>query len=547
MDSRLSILSPPPNFTATSMRREEAQTSHHQHPYSLAEFPNHRSPGLSLGLNLGPIDPKILRREAWPLHTAQEMIQYRKFTRLMINRIRVGESDDEDIGRFTNMFGGVEGWVYALPALGMLPELEENGPEPQNGQMSRFLQQVKNIVKARDRERIAELDKDSSGHGKPPLTVDYILRNMRANMAKLLFGSDDENRAAPAMKRLLTSWVETGYPGHDKRGSSLRASRDVPFGLGEQHFLQNTPKTKGNSAPIAVPPGRQSPKPCPIDFPTLLEPNKSGLSDSPEKPEQKTFGRQVPTSILDSSPELLEERPSPEKQVKHDDSTITLSGGGSNPPNSFWHFHRSHQYDYEKYIRPVTEADRIRPCPDKKKKTPISTKKTKEGTLVATGFQKPDPKESDEMLKAADTCVRKTIEKSAAKSSITSTLYADETAFPAVSSGDTSSSEEARRRSRAARKEAMAKIDELDSDAVYLVSPIPPEFLKSLPSTKPDPPEVLDKNSPEGGGLGSIGSELETMDVAGDERGYVLGSQDSISEPLASSSADEMGIGGYRG
>ena len=116
MDDRLSILSPPSDV-ATNAFLEINYTG----PLSAGALPMAGLPGIGLG----PIDPKFFTREAWPLHTAEQLTQYRKFVQLMINRIRAGESNDAETERFLNMADMAEHWVYLVPSFGMLPELND--------------------------------------------------------------------------------------------------------------------------------------------------------------------------------------------------------------------------------------------------------------------------------------------------------------------------------------------------------------------------------------------------------------------------------------
>lgn len=120
MADRVSVLSPPPALIARIMR-QELENNMAQQPTSASS-----EPGL-IGTGLGPLDETFLTREAWPLRGAEALVQYHKFVQLMINRIRAGESDNEETERFINMFGTPGHWTWMVPALGMLPELEDDG------------------------------------------------------------------------------------------------------------------------------------------------------------------------------------------------------------------------------------------------------------------------------------------------------------------------------------------------------------------------------------------------------------------------------------
>lgn len=120
MADRVSFLSPPPDPIARIMR-EELWNNKAQRSIDTS------SEQVLIGIGLGPIDPKYLTREAWSLQGAEALTQYRKFIQLMINRIRGGESNKNETERFTYIFERPAHWTWMIPALGMLPELEEHG------------------------------------------------------------------------------------------------------------------------------------------------------------------------------------------------------------------------------------------------------------------------------------------------------------------------------------------------------------------------------------------------------------------------------------
>lgn len=76
----------------------------------------------------------------------------------------------------------------------------------------------------------------------------------------------------------------------------------------------------------------------------------------------------------------------------------------STPPkekkSSFWHFQRIHAHDYEKYISPLTEADRSlhQERPRHHSVTPVSSKETDDGVIVVQGFAKQPPAVSHAIL-----------------------------------------------------------------------------------------------------------------------------------------------------
>lgn len=116
MDDRQSILSSEPEVGAKPSRSgqdtDQLDASH--------------STGTD-GVGIGPIDPRFLARRTWPLDTPERIFQYHKFAQLMINRIRGGESNDQETKLFTDLINHPDNWQYMVSASGMLPELVEPG------------------------------------------------------------------------------------------------------------------------------------------------------------------------------------------------------------------------------------------------------------------------------------------------------------------------------------------------------------------------------------------------------------------------------------
>ncbi len=83
--------------------------------------------------------------------------------------------------------------------------------------MTTLLQHVQKMIDARQRQYYAILDEQQpQDRSKPPVTAEAVNTETRAKLAKLLFGPDGEAKATPAMKRLLDSWAEAGYPTEGK-------------------------------------------------------------------------------------------------------------------------------------------------------------------------------------------------------------------------------------------------------------------------------------------------------------------------------------------
>lgn len=196
----------------------------------------------------------------------------------------------------------------------------------------------------------------------------------------------------------------------DDTGSGRGLARNdlgLPTGHEEPNFVMNAfppvPPTRTRAPPTAnsnrknrIPiPGADPNQPDTVRF--LICP------DERTKREPKTSYRRFPHTAIESSPEFSESPPKPLSQNvgnKGKIPTITVDGPSSaDEDSSFWGFHKSHQYEYSKYLEPVTEADRVPPTIGAKRQTTISTEKTKDGMIVAKGFDTPPPAESDTCLK----------------------------------------------------------------------------------------------------------------------------------------------------
>ena len=69
-------------------------------------------------------------------------------------------------------------------------------------------------VKEKDRlRRIADRHSIQPTQKNPTPTAETVMADAREKVARLLFGLKWEGNATPAMKRLVTSWVQVGYPG----------------------------------------------------------------------------------------------------------------------------------------------------------------------------------------------------------------------------------------------------------------------------------------------------------------------------------------------
>ncbi|KAL8941701.1 MAG: hypothetical protein Q9216_002074 [Gyalolechia sp. 2 TL-2023] len=453
MDNRLSVLSPPPTIAIPAMLAEQEDDINQLEtmPFNIR--------GLT-GVGLGPIDAKFLTRQAWPIHNAEQMIQYRKFAQLMIDRIRAGESNDGETERFKSIFDWTSNWIYVFPILGMLPELDDHGPLPMNDQMKTLIDHIGHVVDEKTLEcmRVEEQSREE----RPPMSEKMVTEEIRSKIAKLLLGPEGEANASPAMKRLLTSWVEVGYPkeviqkklDHKVKWKGMAQDHlSLPTGLGNHY-----PKAFGIPGPAAIDLKQKARSATTKALPCHPIPAEYHSSDDPIEDKRKPSYRKFPHIVGESSPEFSDSPPkpippNPTNKFSHataSDSDPSQSEGEL----SFWHFHKSNRHNYEKYLQPVTKADRVLSNFGEKEQMPISTETTTEGTVVAKGFHKPPPAECDAKLKEI-------IEKAEALSGIYNSD--DEAGDEALCEEESSSS-----RSRRRRKEALSKIDDL-SDGETIV------------------------------------------------------------------------------
>lgn len=79
-----------------------------------------------------------------------------------------------------------------------------------NDQMTMLIDHVVHVVDAKNIEQMRL--EEQSREPKPPMTEKMAKEEVRFKIARLLLGPEGEANASPAMKRLLTSWVEVGYP-----------------------------------------------------------------------------------------------------------------------------------------------------------------------------------------------------------------------------------------------------------------------------------------------------------------------------------------------
>lgn len=88
--------------------------------------------------------------------------------------------------------------------------------------MVTLLEQVKSIVDMRYLKRMEKIANKQSEQENPPMTVESVTEEVRARISKLLLGPYGETNASPAVKRLLASWVEVGYPSQGNSHMGVR-------------------------------------------------------------------------------------------------------------------------------------------------------------------------------------------------------------------------------------------------------------------------------------------------------------------------------------
>lgn len=133
-------------------------------------------------------------------------------------------------------------------------------------------------------------------------------------------------------------------------------------------------------------------------------------TDEEKERVAKTSGRQFPPTASNPDPYLtdsptdslcdeIQERINGDSSAT-DDAELTTEDA----KKDFWHFERVHAHDYDKYIAPLTEADRTAVRAHwSQPNGPVSTTTTKDGIIVMRGFGKPPPEVSDRMLKVNPT------------------------------------------------------------------------------------------------------------------------------------------------
>ncbi|KAL8721754.1 MAG: hypothetical protein Q9181_007641 [Wetmoreana brouardii] len=412
-------MSPSPDASARVLRDE--QSTEPEISIIEGQFRSGKPPYPSYfkGIGLGTLDPQFLTRERWPLHTAQGQIQYRKFVQTLINRVRAGESNDAETCQFLDMFGTLKDWAYLTSIVenGMLPELDENGPVPTNVQMTSLIKHVQGMIDAKEQERVERMAKKHTSQAKPPQSAESVMAETREHIARLLFGPTGEANATPAMKRLLTSWVETGYPSKeiqetiDKRGifgkTMSRDSLGLPRGLGERSprspKYQN-PEAQRKLAPVYVESSRRSRGPIEKAPTKALSPaQEHSVAKSAEhtkEQSQETGGHGYSSVELEDSPpeSLLGELKSKEKiAVGKNWPNLKIARG-----QGFRDFEKVAMFDYQQYIRPPTKKGRVDSQSSVLETAPSTKETTADGTVVVKGFDKPSPLTSDAMLKEID-------------------------------------------------------------------------------------------------------------------------------------------------
>ncbi|KAL8694493.1 MAG: hypothetical protein Q9224_003562, partial [Gallowayella concinna] len=393
MDGRLSILSPEPGSGARVSRLDQNENQ------TYASDPE--SPP---GIGMGPIDPRFLERDTWPLEPPERIHQYRKFVQLMVNRIRAGESDDAETRQFVDLFGGPKYWLYMVPILGFLPELVEFGPHATNDQMTILVEHVHSIISEKQKERLDRIANNSPRQPKAPPAAEELIADVRERVAKLLFGSRGAKQATPAMLRLLASWVEMAYPEdtlqdiidkNDIRGRVIsRDSLGLPAGLRERQsesrktILKNRKKDLRSTAKAS-----------------LTEPASTEYFSSDDPLDAKQKNSHNTYNPGDSASPPSSDNPDKSLLWESTDSESSTSKGVkpvSATKPSFWDFVRIHSPEYADGVGPIRGNswgnNRVTWCSS----LAGSSKVTDQGTTVVKGFNKPSPEMSYAIMKEID-------------------------------------------------------------------------------------------------------------------------------------------------
>ncbi|KAL8946401.1 MAG: hypothetical protein Q9222_007204 [Ikaeria aurantiellina] len=287
--------------------------------------------------------------------------------------------------------------------------------------MSKLVDHVRNITETKEAQRLREITGEQPSQKTSPPGPESFAEEIREKFAKLLFGRYGEMNATPAMKRMLDSWLELGYPisalqrfrdKEDRTGRVLsRDSLGLPSLMRErQKKLQMAPKPK--PVPVIVKydrhywgPIEKAPQP---EYPL-------GSSRNPLQPKQAPVQAIIPRRARDptdrgyDSVELEERSPEP-VPVPEDESpssagrsrrTSSTTGSRATSPGipTFWDFERTHRTDYENCLYPMTEEELSKTRVHCQPKESLSPEITDEGITVVRGFKKPPPAESHAMLK----------------------------------------------------------------------------------------------------------------------------------------------------
>ena len=191
--------------------------------------------------------------------------------------------------------------------------------------MKTLLGHVRSVINARHREWLEKTANKQSRQLNPPLAVESVTKEVRARLSKLLFGPAGETNASPAMKRLLTSWAEVGYPNEgdlDLRVCFSLQNADYSFqtviqqvmnktepvdieiskenlGLpltseGEQRLQYHNLADRTKLAPAIVHSNNEAPTPMPFTVPSQPMPIKHLASAKSIELKQKTFDSESP-------------------------------------------------------------------------------------------------------------------------------------------------------------------------------------------------------------------------------------------------------------
>ncbi|KAL8866284.1 MAG: hypothetical protein Q9174_006391, partial [Haloplaca sp. 1 TL-2023] len=426
MNNRQSIQSPEPDPAAMA-RQEEQNMEEEEEIFEGLTLPAKMIRScFSSGIGLGPDMRDFMSKRKWPLDTEEQALRYHGFVQTVVNRIRAGESNFAETEYFIGMFSQLDDWMYLLPTLQMLPELAQHGPRCNNNEMLNLVKHVQHMerVKERDRlKRIADRHSMQPTQRKTTQTTETVMADARQKVARLLFGLRWEGNATSAMKRLVTSWVQVGYPDEvieqsiTKKSKAGRTLSQDSLGLPRGHGDTAQPKPNRR---------RHATHAHPTLAPVTVQANRmprGAMTKGQPRPSAPTFRRSLTAPAdprtnqglpskhkdnpgyssvdIDDTPPASSSGYAVIKETHHSTDGATEAPSARTHNTSYRDFERTVFLDCHTYTYGATEkflfGRQTRKYPNRN-----GTTVTLEGMIVVRGFDKPAAAKSDRMLKMID-------------------------------------------------------------------------------------------------------------------------------------------------